>query len=75
MTRPPTQEEGTPLTRCEWCGADYDPGVRPTPDVHARPVPGVETDEPVTHCEFCGAEYPTPGEAPADRATDTPSAH
>ena len=55
-TNAPTGE-----TKCEWCGADYDPAVTPPrhphPEPPAAPAPGAE---PVTHCEWCGAEYPTP---------------
>jgi hypothetical protein len=52
-------------TKCEWCGADYDPAVAPPAPARARQaVAGAATDEPVTHCEWCGAEYPTPERSP-----------
>lgn len=52
-------------TRCEWCGADFDPSARP-PDAVARPTSAPVADgEPLTHCEWCGAEYPTPQDATA----------
>lgn len=51
-------------TRCEWCGADFDPADRPdgAPSAPAgsRPDTAVADGEPLTHCEWCGAEYPTP---------------
>ncbi|MGE0027647.1 MAG: hypothetical protein AB7O78_00110 [Thermoleophilia bacterium] len=60
-TDPPDQQ-----TKCEWCGADYDPASRPAEHPHgpARTVRAA-ADEPATHCEWCGAEYPVP-EASAD---------
>ena len=56
------------VTRCEFCGAEYEVG-EPEPSQKAsvpRPQPGdgsVSQAEPPTHCEWCGAEYPVPGEA------------
>jgi hypothetical protein len=56
---PPDQQ-----TRCEWCGADYDPAGRPAAPAYPQPPPATATGgEPATHCEWCGAEYPVP-EAP-----------
>jgi hypothetical protein len=52
------------ITRCEWCGAEYDAAASPRP---SRPVPPAPAPPPPpaegeTHCEWCGAEYPVPGE-------------
>lgn len=59
-TDPPDQP-----TKCEWCGADYDPADRPNPPAHAQPDPAPAAGgEPATHCEWCGAEYPVPEESP-----------
>ena len=50
-----------PPTKCEWCGADYDPAIRPPEQPPERRRAARTADpEPVTHCEWCGAEYPTP---------------
>ncbi|MFN8108754.1 MAG: hypothetical protein U0Y82_02760 [Thermoleophilia bacterium] len=59
-TRPSTEE-----TKCEWCGADFDPAQVPPDRPHpTAPQPVTTTGpEPVTHCEWCGAEYPVPGAA------------
>jgi hypothetical protein len=52
-------------TKCEWCGADYDPEAGPAAPGHARPAAAVAAgDEPATHCEWCGAVYPTPETPP-----------
>jgi hypothetical protein len=60
LMRPPS--EGT---RCEWCGAEYDPAAPPADPAGARRPPAVAAgSEPVTHCEWCGAEYPTPDAPP-----------
>ena len=51
----------TEQTKCEWCGADYDPSTRPPERPRERSNPTrVAGGEPITHCEWCGAEYPTP---------------
>jgi hypothetical protein len=56
------QAPDLPPTRCEWCGADYDPNARPVATGHPALTREVEIAEPPTHCEFCGAEYPVPRE-------------
>ena len=54
-----------PQTKCEWCGADYDPAARPPePSPGRRSAATAGDTEPVTHCEWCGAEYPTPEASP-----------
>jgi hypothetical protein len=54
-----------PETRCEWCGAEYDPANRPPEAPHATARPAAAAGgEPATHCEWCGAEYPLPEASP-----------
>jgi hypothetical protein len=55
------------LTRCEYCGAEYEMGEPEPPPRALRPRPKPTDDpvaqaEPPTHCEWCGVEYPVPGE-------------
>ena len=58
-----TETEGLgDITRCEWCGAEYDttpapPPLRSAPPARATSLAPVEGE---THCEWCGAEYPVP---------------
>jgi uncharacterized protein (DUF983 family) len=59
-TDPPDQQQ----TKCEWCGAEYDPATAPPGPAHVQPPPATTAPgEPATHCEWCGAEYPVPGVA------------
>jgi len=60
-----TPDRPDPQTKCEWCGADYDPASRPVASAHATPEPTPAAGvEPATHCEWCGAEYPVPEASP-----------
>lgn len=49
------------ITRCEWCGVEFDSDEAPTPSTGVKPAVTDATEpEAETHCEWCGAPYPTP---------------
>jgi hypothetical protein len=59
--RPPAPErdEPAPLTRCEWCGAEFDTAATRRPDPPpVGPVAPADTPAGEGCCEWCGAEYP-----------------
>jgi hypothetical protein len=59
-----TPEPSDQPTKCEWCGADYEPAARPPAPAPPPPAARPAADgEPATHCEWCGAEYPLPEES------------
>ena len=62
-----TTDAPTGQTRCEWCGADYDPATAPPQHPHPKtPAAPAAGAEPATHCEWCGAEFDVPEASAGD---------